>query len=82
MSEQQGERVLTKDDSDLFQLVRRLTSEQPPIEDIGREAEPIIQIELPLSLLLNVVDRLSVDDASLLYRRLEDRLAGTMGADS
>lgn len=30
MSNQQNERVLTKDDSDLFQLIQRLTDEQPP----------------------------------------------------
>ncbi len=30
MSKQQNERVLTKDDDDLFQLVKRLTEEQPP----------------------------------------------------
>jgi len=29
MSERQDERILVKDDSDLFQLVRRLTEEQP-----------------------------------------------------
>lgn len=30
MNKQQNERVLTKDDGDLFQLVKRLTEEQPP----------------------------------------------------
>jgi hypothetical protein len=46
MSKQQHERILVKDDSDLFQLVRRLTSEQPPVEawDSGRETEPAVQI--------------------------------------
>lgn len=79
MSRQQDKRVLTKDDSDLFQLVRRLTSEQPPIDAwyIGREAEPVIQIELPFFVLLNAVDRLPMDKVSLLHRHLEDRLAKT-----
>jgi len=30
MSKQQNERVLTKEDRDLFELVKRLTEEQPP----------------------------------------------------
>jgi len=79
MSKHQDEHVLVKDDSDLFQLVRRLTSEQPPLEawGIGREAEPVIQIELPFSSLLSAVDRLSVDKATLLRRRLEERLVKT-----
>jgi len=79
MSKHQDEHVLVKDDSDLFQLVRRLTSEQPPLEvwSIGREAEPVIQIELPFSVLLSAVDRLSVDKATLLRRRLEERLVKT-----
>jgi hypothetical protein len=80
MSKQQDKRILTKDDSDLFQLVRRLTSEQPPLDawDIGREVEPVIQIELPFSVLLNAVDRLPMDKVSLLHRHLGDRLAKTM----
>jgi hypothetical protein len=40
MSQQQGERVLVKDDSDLFQLIKRLTDEQPPIESNGDELKP------------------------------------------
>jgi hypothetical protein len=70
---------LDMDESDLFQLVRQLTSEQPPLEvwGIGREAEPVIQIELPFSILLSAVDRLSVDKATLLRRRLEERLVKT-----
>ena len=79
MKKEQDERVLVKDDSDLFQLIKRLTDEQSPIEpwDIGHGAESVIQIELPSSVLLNIVDRLPVDKASLLHRRLEDRLAKT-----
>jgi hypothetical protein len=77
MKKEQDERVLVKDDSDLFQLIRRLTDEQPPIEtwDIEHGAESVIQIELPFSVLLNIVDRLPMDKARLLYHRLEDRLA-------
>lgn len=73
---QQNERVLVKDDSDLFQLIRQLTGEQPPVEfwETKHPVEPVIQIELPLSILLDAVDRLPVDEADLLYRRLEDRL--------
>jgi len=79
MKKEQDERVLVKDDSDLFQLIKQLTDEKPPIEpwDIGHGAESVIQIELPFSVLLNIVDRLPVDKASLLHRRLEDRLAKT-----
>ena len=79
MRKQQDDRHLVKDDSDLFQLIRQLTDEQPPIEawDIGGRMEPVIQIELPFSVLLNAVDRLPVDKASFLHRRLEDRLAKT-----
>lgn len=58
MRKKQNERVLVKDDSDLFQLIRRLTDEQSPIEtwDIGHGAESVIQIELPFSVLLNCED--------------------------
>ena len=37
MSKQQNERVLTKDDGDLFQLVKRLTEEQPPEDALDLE---------------------------------------------
>jgi hypothetical protein len=80
----QDERVLVKDDGDLFQLIRRLTAEQPPIEawDILQEQEPLVQVELPFSVLLKAVDRLSVDEARLLHRRLEDRLTSAMTSSS
>lgn len=38
MNKQQNERVLTKDDGDLFQLVKRLTEEQPPGHALGLES--------------------------------------------
>ncbi len=79
MSKQWDERILVKDDSNLFRLVRRLVDEQPPIEvwDVERGTEPVVQIELPFSVLLNIVDRLTEDKAVLLYHRLENRLAKT-----
>jgi len=75
--QEQNVRILTKDDSDLFQLVQRLTSVQPPAAawDMEREAEPVIRIELPFSVLLQAVERLPVEQANLLHRRLEVRLA-------
>ncbi len=80
MSKRQDERILVKDDSDLFQLVRQLTEEQPPIEvwDTLRKREPLIQVELPFFALLNAVDQLPTDKARLLYHRLEERLTRTM----
>ena len=76
MNKQQHERVLAKDDSDLFQLVRQLTSEPPPQElwNSSREAEPVIPVELPLSALLQAVDRLPMDQVRFLHHRLGDRL--------
>lgn len=84
MSKRQDERILVKDDSDLFQLIRRLTDEQPPIEawNILGEQEPLVQVELPFSVLLKAVDQLSVDEALLLHRRLEDRLAKAVTSSS
>ena len=81
---QQNERTLVKDDSDLFQLIRQLTDEQPPLEvwNILREQEPLVQVELPFSVLLKAVDQLSVDEALLLHRQLEDRLAKVMTSSS
>lgn len=38
MSEQRNERTLTKDDSDLFQLIQRLTDEQPPEHALNLES--------------------------------------------
>ena len=38
MNKQPNERVLTKDDGDLFQLVKRLTEEQPPGQALGLES--------------------------------------------
>jgi hypothetical protein len=80
MSKRQDERILVKEDSDLFQLVRRLTEEQPPIEvwDALQEREPLIQVELPFFALLNAVDQLPTEKARLLYHRLEERLTKTM----
>jgi len=80
MSKRQDEHILVKDDSDLFQLVRQLTEEQPPIEvwETMGEREPLIQVELPFFVLLNAVDRLPTDKARLLYHRLEERLTETM----
>jgi len=48
MSKQRDDRILVRDDSDLFRLVRQLTEEQPPIEarDLERGTEPMVQIEL------------------------------------
>ena len=48
MSKQRDDRILVRDDSDLFRLVRRLTEEQPPTEarDLERGTEPMVQIEL------------------------------------
>ena len=48
MSKQQRERILVKDDCDLFWLIRQLTDEQPPAEarDVECGTEPMIQIEL------------------------------------
>ncbi len=79
MSKHPPERVLVKNDSDLFQLVRRLTSEQLPVEiwNAGHEAEPVVPVELPFSILLQAVDRLPVDQARALHSRLENRLVGT-----
>jgi hypothetical protein len=76
MSKQQEQQILTKDDGDLFELVKRLADERPPYTALDQtsEAESVVQIELPFSTLMQAVDRLSVDKASLLYRRLEDRL--------
>lgn len=82
MSEQQEERVLVKDDGDLFSLVRRLTGERPPVEWSEWELEALIPIEIPFFVLLNAVDRISVDKARLLYLRLEDRLTGMAVAGS
>jgi len=50
MSKQQDERILVKDDSHLFRLIRQLMEEQPPTgaRDLERGTEPVIQIELPL----------------------------------
>lgn len=41
MSEQQNERILAKDDSDLFQLVERLTDEQPPEVEYWNDMEEV-----------------------------------------
>ena len=77
----QEERVLVKDDSDLFSLVRRLTEERPPVEWSEWEQEALVPIEIPFFVLLNAADRLSVDKARLLYRRLEERLTGMVASD-
>ena len=79
MSKQRDDRILVRDDSDLFRLVRRLTEEQPPTEarDLERGTESVIQVELPFSVLLDIVDRLTEDKAVLLYHRLENRLDRT-----
>jgi hypothetical protein len=76
MRKQQDQQILTKDDSDLFELVKRLADDRPPYKafDQTSEAEAVVQIELPFSTLVQAVDQLSVDNANLLYRRLEDRL--------
>ncbi len=74
----QEERVLVKDDSALFSLVRRLTEEQPSVEWSEWEQEVLVPIEIPFFVLLNAADRLSVDKARILYQRLEKRLPGTV----
>ncbi len=78
----QEERVLVKDDGDLFSLVRRLTEERPPVEWSEWEQKVLVPIEIPFFVLLNTADRLSVDKARLLYRRLGERLAGTVVSGS
>ena len=82
MSKQQGGRVLVKDDSDLFALVRRLTEEPRPIEWSEWELEPLVPIEIPFFVLLNAVNHLSADKARLLYRQLEKRLTGAAASGS
>jgi len=69
--------ILVKDDGDLFSLVQRLTAEQPPIEAESPlwRRESWVQIELPFPFLLTTVERLPLDKARLLHRRLGDRLA-------
>ncbi len=73
---EQEERVLVKDDSDLFSLVRQLTEESPPVE-WKEEREVWVPVEIPFSVLLRTIERLSEDKARLLYQRLEDRLTKT-----
>ena len=70
MSNLKTERVLMKDDEDLFSLVQRLATSQP-------QSESWVQIELPFSLLLVAVDRLPSDKARLLHKRLGERLSAS-----
>ena len=83
MSKQQNQRVLMKDDSDLFELVEKLTAKYPPLPawDNLLESEPAVQIELPFSILFQAIDQLSLDQVILLYWHIEDRLVKS-GLDS
>jgi len=72
MNNSKTERILMKDDEDLFSLVQRLTISQP-------QSESWVQIELPFSLLLDAVDRLPSDKARLLHKRLGERLSASPG---
>ena len=65
--------TLVKDDNSLFELINQLTEELPPREMTGVEDNsPVsVKIELPFSVLMNVVDRLPFAQATLLHHRLE-----------
>jgi len=63
---EQKERVLVKDDGDLFSLVRRLTEKSPPVE-WKEEREVWVPVEILFSVLLGSVERLSEDNVRLLY---------------
>ena len=68
--------TLIKDDNSLFELINQLTEELPPREMTAMEngSPASVKIELPFSVLMNVVDRLPFAQATLLHHRLELRL--------
>ncbi|MGB0384827.1 MAG: hypothetical protein ACPGWR_08400 [Ardenticatenaceae bacterium] len=78
----QSNGTLVKDDNSLFELINQLTEELPPRDKGGVEDDsPVsVKIELPFSVLLNVVDRLPFAQATLLHHRLEERLENSTTA--
>jgi len=68
--------TLVKDDNSLFELINQLTEELPSRKMTAVEDDsPVsVKIELPFSVLMNVVDRLPFAQATLLHHRLELRL--------
>ncbi len=65
-----------KNDNSFFELINQLTEELPPCEMAAVENDsPVsVKIELPFSVLMNVVDQLPFAQATLLHHRLELRL--------